>query len=494
MTLSETFQKPTTMLYRNFLAMEAEEVLRSHPADGAVLMAGCDKTTPALLMGAASMNLPAIVLPAGPMLRGDWAGATLGSGSDVWKYWAELRAGNLTEREWCEIEQGIARSPGHCMTMGTASTMTSAAEALGMTLPGAASIPAADSRHGAMAAETGRRIVDMVWEDLRPSELLTAGAFRNAVISVLALGGSTNATIHLIAMARRAGVPLTLDDFDVLARVTPLLANIRPSGQSLMEDFYYAGGLPAVVRTLGENGMLNRDAITVNGHTLWENCESASNWNSEVIRPIEKPLAAHGGIVVLRGNLAPTGAVLKPSAASPQLMRHRGRAVVFENIEHYKARINDPDLDVDASCVLVLKGCGPRGYPGMAEVGNMGLPPKVLKTGVTDMVRISDARMSGTAYGTAILHVSPEAAAGGPLALVQDGDMIELDVEARRLHLDVSDTVLTARREAWRKPASVLPPGGYAQLYIDHVQQADQGADLDFLVGCRGHAVPRESH
>jgi dihydroxyacid dehydratase/phosphogluconate dehydratase len=336
--------------------------------------------------------------------------------------------------------------------------------------------------------------VRLVEQDVRMSQILTRAAFENAIRVNGAVGGSTNAVLHLLAIAGRVGVPLTLEDWDVLGRSVPTIVDLMPSGRFLMEDFYYAGGLPAVVRVLGENGLIDRDAITVNGHTLWENCETASNWNAEVIRPIDKPLASHGGIVVLRGNLAPSGAVLKPSAASPHLMRHRGRAVVFESIEHYKARISDPALDVDADCVLVLKGCGPKGYPGMAEVGNMGLPPKVLKTGVTDMVRISDARMSGTAYGTAVLHVSPEAAAGGPLALVQDGDMIELDVEARRLHLDVSEEVLAARRAAWHVPQPALPPGGYAQLYVDHVQQADRGADLDFLVGCRGHAVPRESH
>jgi dihydroxy-acid dehydratase len=485
MTLSETFQKPTTMLYRNFLAMEAEEVLRSHPADGAVLMAGCDKTTPALLMGAASMNLPAIVLPAGPMLRGDWAGAALGSGSDVWKYWAELRAGNLTEREWCEIEQGIARSPGHCMTMGTASTMTSAAEALGMTLPGAASIPAADSRHGAMAAETGRRIVDMVWEDLRPSELLTAGAFRNAVISVLALGGSTNATIHLIAMARRAGVPLTLDDFDVLARVTPLLANIRPSGQYLMEDFYYAGGLRALLAQLGDR--LELAALTANGRTLGENLAGARVFHPDVIRSIETALVGSDTLAVLRGNLAPDGAVIKPPAAEPRLHRHRGRAVVFADYEDMAARIDRPDLPVDENSVLVLKHAGPLGAPGMPEWGQLPIPKKLLERGIRDLVRISDARMSGTSYGACVLHVAPESAIGGPLAFVEDGDIIELDVPSRQLTLHVADSELERRREAWRPPAPKYARG-YGALYLRHMTQANEGCDFDILA--RGAETP----
>jgi dihydroxy-acid dehydratase len=485
MTLSETFQKPTTMLYRNFLAMEAEEVLRSHPADGAVLMAGCDKTTPALLMGATSMNLPAIVLPAGPMLRGDWAGAMLGSGSDAWKYWAELRAGNLTEREWCEIEQGIARSPGHCMTMGTASTMTSAAEALGMTLPGAASIPAADSRHAAMAAETGRRIVDMVWEDVRPSELLTAGAFRNAVITVLALGGSTNATIHLIAMARRAGVPLTLDDFDELARSTPLLANIRPSGRYLMEDFYYAGGLRALLAQLGDR--LDLEALTANGRTLGENLTGARVFHPDVIRSVETALVGSDTLAVLRGNLAPDGAVIKPPAADARLHRHRGRAVVFADYEDMAARIDRPDLPVDENSVLVLKHAGPLGAPGMPEWGQLPIPKKLLERGIRDLVRISDARMSGTSYGACVLHVAPESAIGGPLALVEDGDMIELDVPARQLTLHVADAELGRRREAWRPP----PPKyvrGYGALYLRHMTQANEGCDFDILA--RGADTP----
>jgi dihydroxy-acid dehydratase len=494
MSLGETSVRPTAMLFRNLASMDVEESIRANPIDGVVLLCGCDKTTPSLIMGAASCDLPALVVSGGTMLNGKFRGADIGSGTDVWRFSEEVKAGVMSLTEFMQAESCMSRSWGTCNVMGTASTMAAMTEALGLSLPNNAAIPAADSRRLAHAQLAGRRIVALVENDVRMSQILTRAAFENAIRVNGAIGGSTNAVLHLLAIAGRVGVPLTLDDWDALGRNVPTFVDLMPSGRFMMEDFYYAGGLPAVIRALGENGLLNRDVLTVNGHTLWDNCETASNWNPEVIRPIDRPLAAHGGIAVLRGNLAPSGAVLKPSAASPHLMRHRGRAVVFESIEHYKARINDPALDVDADCVLVLKGCGPKGYPGMAEVGNMGLPTKVLKTGVTDMVRISDARMSGTAYGTAVLHVSPEAAAGGPLALVQDGDMIELDVEARRLHLDVSDQVLVVRREAWRKPEPVLPPGGYARLYIDHVQQADQGADLDFLVGCRGHAVPRESH
>jgi len=494
MSLGETSVRPTAMLFRNLASMDVEESIRANPIDGVVLLCGCDKTTPSLIMGAASCDLPALVVSGGTMLNGKFRGADIGSGTDVWRFSEEVKAGAMSLKEFMQAESCMSRSWGTCNVMGTASTMAAMTEALGLSLPNNAAIPAADSRRLAHAQLAGRRIVALVEGDVRMSQILTRPAFENAIRVNGAIGGSTNAVLHLLAIAGRVGVPLTLDDWDVLGRNVPTFVDLMPSGRFLMEDFFYAGGLPAVIRALGENGLLNRDVLTVNGHTLWENCETASNWNPEVIRPIDRPLAAHGGIAVLRGNLAPSGAVLKPSAASPHLMRHRGRAVVFESIEHYKARINDPALDVDANCVLVLKGCGPKGYPGMAEVGNMGLPTKVLKAGVTDMVRISDARMSGTAYGTAVLHVSPEAAAGGPLALVQDGDMIELDVEARRLHVDVSDEVLASRREAWRKPEPVLPPGGYARLYIDHVQQADQGADFDFLVGCRGHAVPRESH
>ena len=478
MTLAETFQKPTTMLYRNFLAMETEEILRSYPADGAVLMGGCDKTTPALIMGATSMDLPAIYLPAGPMLRGDFRGGTLGSGSDVWRYWTELRAGNITERDWCEMEQGIARSPGHCMTMGTASTMTSAAEALGLTLPGAASIPAADSRHAAMSAATGRRIVEMVWEDLKVSDITNEAAFRNAVTTVLAIGGSTNAIIHLIAMARRAGVALDLDDFDAVARRTPLLANIRPSGQYLMEDFFYAGGLRAVLSNLED--LIDRRALTANGRTLGENVEGARVYNPEVIRTRDRALVAADTLAVLRGNLAPDGAVIKPPAADPRLHRHTGPAVVFADYNDLAQRIDAPDLPVDESSVLVLKHAGPIGAPGMPEWGQLPIPKKLAERGVRDMVRISDARMSGTSYGACVLHVAPESYIGGPLALVRDGDLIELDVPARRLVLRVSDEELARRRAAWQPPP-VKYHRGYGALCAGHMTQANEGCDFDFL-------------
>ena len=478
MTLSEPFQKPTTMLYRNFLAMETEELLRSYPADGAVLMGGCDKTTPALIMGATSMNLPALFMPAGPMLRGNWGGATLGSGSDVWKYWAELRAGNITEQDWQEIEQGIARSPGHCMTMGTASTMTSAAEALGLTLPGAASIPAADSRHAVMAAATGKRIVAMVWEDLKISDLLTEASFRNAVTTVLAIGGSTNASIHLIAMAHRAGLRLDLDDFDALARKTPLLANIQPSGTYLMEDFYYAGGLRALLHNLRD--LIDPRARTVNGRTLGENITGAKVFNDDVIRARDRALVACDTLAVLRGNLAPDGAVIKPPAAETRLHRHAGKAVVFSDYNDMAARVDDPDLPVDEQSVLVLKNAGPLGAPGMPEWGQLPIPKKLLAKGVRDMVRISDARMSGTAYGACVLHVAPESYVGGPLALVEDGDIIELDVPGRTLRLKVSDEELARRRAAWRPPAPRYLRG-YGALCARHITQANQGCDFDFL-------------
>ena len=480
MTLSEPFQKPTTMMYRNFLAMEAEEALRSYPADGAVLMGGCDKTTPALLMGAISMNLPAIFMPAGPMLRGSWRGNALGSGSDVWKYWAELRAGTITSEDWGEIEQGIARSPGHCMTMGTASTMTSAAEALGMTLPGAASIPAADSRHAVMATRTGKRIVDMVWDDLKPSDLITEDSIHNAVSAVLAIGGSTNAVVHLIALARRAGLKLDMAAFDQLARETPLLANIRPSGAYLMEDFFYAGGLPAVLKQLAIGGRLKTGAGTANGATIGENVERAAIYNEDVIRPLNNPLVASDSLAVLRGNLAPDGAIIKPPAAETHLHKHAGKAVVFEDYSDMAARIDDPDLDVDENSVLVLKNAGPIGAPGMPEWGQLPIPKKVLAKGVRDMVRVSDARMSGTSYGACVLHVAPESFIGGPLALVRDGDVIELDIPGRRLSMQVSDEELERRRAAWKRP----PPRygrGYGRLFSEHVSQANEGCDFDFL-------------
>jgi dihydroxy-acid dehydratase len=484
MSLAEPFQKPTTMLYRNFLAMETEELLRSYPADGAVLMGGCDKTTPALIMGATSMNLPAIYMPAGPMLRGNWRDTTLGSGSDTWKYWAELRAGNISEAEWQEIEQGISRSAGHCMTMGTASTMTSAAEALGFTLPGAASIPAPDSRHAAMAVQTGARIVEMVWDDLKPSDFLTAKSFDNAVTTALAIGGSTNAVVHLIAMARRAGVALDLDRFDALARQTPLIANIRPSGKYLMEDFYYAGGLRALLERLGDR--LHRDSLTVNGKMLGENIAGAKVFNDDVILPLDAPLVARDSLAVLRGNLAPDGAVIKPPAAEPRLHRHSGKAIVFADYNDMARRIDDPSLEVDENSVLVLKNAGPLGAPGMPEWGQLPIPKKLLQKGVRDMLRISDARMSGTSYGACVLHVAPESYVGGPLALVHDGDTIEIDIPARGLTLHVSDDELARRRASWRTP----PPRfmrGFGAIFAQHTRQANEGCDFDVLE--RGEAT-----
>ncbi|MDU1665704.1 MAG: L-arabinonate dehydratase [Bradyrhizobium sp.] len=493
LSLSESLLKPTTMLYRNMLAMDVEELLRSHPVDGVVLMGGCDKTTPALLLGATSMNLPAIYLPAGPMLRGNWKGKTLGSGSDAWKYWDERRAGTLSDADWSAMEAGIARSHGTCMTMGTASTMTAIAEAIGMTLPGASSIPAADAEHIRMSSECGRRIVEMVWEDLTPAKIQSRQAFENAIRTLAAIGGSTNAVVHLLAIAGRVGVELTLDDFDRLCRDVHCLVDLMPSGRFLMEDFYYAGGLPAVLRALGERGLLHKDARTVNGKTLWDNVADAPNYNAEVITPFETPFKSEAGIAILTGNLAPNGAVIKPSAASPELMNHTGRAVVFESVEEMHDAVDDDTLDIDASCIMVLKNCGPKGYPGMAEVGNMPLPAKLLREGVRDMIRISDARMSGTAYGTVVLHVAPEATVGGPLALVKNGDMITLDVAARRLHLHVSDEELATRRAAWTPPKPHASRG-YQKLYIDHVLQADRGVDFDFLVGRTGSPVPRDNH
>jgi dihydroxy-acid dehydratase len=485
--LAEPFQKPSTMMYRNLLAMETEELLRSYPADGAVLMGGCDKTTPALIMGAISMGLPFIFLPAGPMLRGNWRGQPLGSGSDVWKYWAELRAGNIDEPAWNEIEDGIARSAGHCMTMGTASTMTSAAEAIGLTLPGAASIPASDSNHGRMASLSGRRIVQMVWEDLTPAKILNEAAFDNAVTTVLALGGSTNAIIHLIAMARRAGVMLDLDRFDTISARTPLVADIRPAGRFLMEDFYYAGGLRAVLERLGP--LIERSALTVNGRTLGENISGCTVYSDEVIRPLDRPLVASGSLAVLRGNLAPDGAVIKPAAADPKLLKHTGPALVFENYNDMMARIDDPALDVSADSVLVLRCAGPRGAPGMPEWGQLPIPKKLLRQGVRDMVRISDARMSGTSYGACVLHVAPESWVGGPLALIRTGDRVTLDVPERRLDLMVSEAELGERRSRWQRPAPRFERG-YGQLYSSHVGQAHEGCDFDFLAGTRPTADP----
>lgn len=479
-SLSENFQKPTTMMYRNLLALETEELLRSYPADGVVLMGGCDKTSPALMMGAISMNLPTIFMPAGPMLRGDWRGNVLGSGTDVWKYWAELRAGNITQDDFNSIESGVARSHGTCMTMGTASTMTGAIDALGFTLPGASSIPAADSRHAQMATLCGRRIVDMVWEDLKPSELLSKESVDNAVTTVLAMGGSTNAVIHLIAMVRRAGLELTIDRFDELSRRVPVLANLQPAGKFLMEDFYYAGGLLGLMRELRPH--LYLQTKTLLGSTLGEELEKAVVFNADVIRPLDKPVAPSGGLVILRGNLAPNGAVLKPASAEPRLHETRGRAVVFDSYDEMLQRIDDPALPVDASSVLVLRNAGPKGGPGMPEWGQLPIPKKLLEAGVRDMLRISDGRMSGTSYGACVLHVAPEAFVGGPLSLVKDGDEIELSVADRQLTLHVTEAELDARRAA-RRTAPERYVRGYGRLFMQHINQADQGCDFDFLEG-----------
>ena len=490
MSLGETQLRPTAMLFRNLASMDVEESIRGNPIDGVVLLMGCDKTTPALLMGAASCGLPTIGLSGGPMLNGKFRGKDIGSGTGVWQMSEMIRAGQMSQAEFTEAESCMNRSKGHCMTMGTASTMASMVEALGMSLPENAAIPAPDTRRNRLAQLTGRRIVQMVEEDLGMAKILTRDAFENAIRVNAAIGGSTNAVVHLLAIAGRIGIELNLDDFDRLASNLPCLVDLQPSGQYLMEDFYYAGGLPAVMREIQD--MLHGDALTVNGKTIAENIKDAPCYNREVIRPLAKPFKTHAGIAILRGNLAPNGAVIKPSAASANLLKHRGRALVFETIEDLHARIDDPELDVDENCVMVLKNCGPRGYPGMAEVGNMPLPRKVLQKGFVDMVRISDARMSGTAYGTVVLHVSPEAALGGPLALVRDGDMIELNVADRWLHLDISDDELQRRKAEWVAPQP--PSRGYARLYVDHVQQAHLGADLDFLVGASGASVPRDSH
>jgi len=476
-SLSEPFVKPTTMLYRNFLAMETEELLRSHPIDGAVLMGGCDKTTPGLIMGAVSMDLPAIFVPAGPMLRGNYRGQVLGSGSDSWKYWAELKAGNITVQDWNDIESGIARSPGMCMTMGTASTMTAIVEAMGLSLPGASSIPAPDANHPRMCAASGRRLVEMVWEDLKPSDILSAAAVDNGIRCHLAMGGSTNAMIHVVAMARRAGIPLTLQRFDELARQIPVLANVRPSGQYLMEDFYYAGGIRALLAVLKDELDLSRP--TVNGHTLGENIKGAESHTADVIRGLDNPVAKEA-TAILYGNLAPDGAVMKPSAADPRFLKHRGPALAFENYDHMVELIDRDDLDVTADSILVLKNAGPVGA-GMPEWGMLPVPKKLLKQGVRDMMRLSDARMSGTSYGACILHVSPEAAVGGTLALVRTGDPIEVDVAARRLDLLVDEGELARRRAEWKPKAP--PARGYGRMFAAHVQQAHEGCDFDFLLG-----------
>ena len=480
MAVGEQMTKPTSMLYRNFLAMEVEEQIRCNPVDGVVLMGGCDKTVPGLLMGAASANLPAIFMPAGPMLRGHWREHSLGSGSDVWKFWAEKRAGNLSEESWREIEDGIARSAGTCMTMGTASTMAAAAEALGMLLPGASSIPAVDSRHAQMASLCGRRVVEMVWSDLKPSAIMTTAAFENAVTVAMSLGGSTNAIIHLIAMAGRSGAGLNLERFDELSRRTPLTANLRPSGKYLMEDFFYAGGLRAHMERLRDR--LNLDCITVNGKSLGDNIAGAEVFNDDVILPRERALQAEGGVAVLRGNLCPDGAVIKTSAALPHLLKHRGPAVVFEDYNDMAARIDDPALAVTRDSVLVLKNAGPLGGPGMPEWGQLPIPKKLLQEGVRDMLRISDARMSGTSYGACVLHVAPESYVGGPLAFVREGDIIELDAAARRLTLHVAEDELARRQAAWVKPKAKYPRG-YGVIYSANVTQANRGCDFEFLEG-----------
>jgi len=486
MSLGETLLRPTAMLYRNLASMDVEESIR-----GVVLLMGCDKTTPSLVMGAASVDLPTVGVSGGPMLSGKWRGQELGSGTGVWSMSEQVRAGTLKLADFFEAESCMHRSHGHCMTMGTASTMASMVEALGIGLPGNAAYPAVDGRRNVLARMAGRRAVEMVHEDLTLSKILTREAFENAIKTLAAIGGSTNAVIHLIAMAGRIGVKLTVDDFDRLASELPCLVNLQPSGKFLMEDFCYAGGLPVVMKEIAQH--LHLDAITANGQTIGTNIADAQNYNPEVIKPLNAPFKDKAGIAVLRGNLSPRGAVIKPSAATPALMVHTGRAVVFENIEDFHARIDDDSLDIDETCVMVLKNCGPKGYPGMAEVGNMPLPPKVLKKGITDMVRISDARMSGTAYGTVVLHTAPEAAAGGPLAVVQNGDMIELNVPERRLQLLISDEELARRLSLWTAPPPPLS-SGYWKLYVDHVLQADQGVDLDFLVGKRGSFVPRDNH
>ncbi|MGC1911975.1 MAG: IlvD/Edd family dehydratase [Candidatus Acidiferrales bacterium] len=492
MSLGEALLRPTAMLFRNLASMDVEESIRGNPIDGVVLLMGCDKTTPSLLMGAASCGLPTIGLSGGPMLSGKFHGHDIGSGTGLWQLSEKVRSGEMKIEEMFEAESCMHRSKGHCMTMGTASTMACMVESLGMSLPDNAAIPAVDARRHTLAQLTGRRIVQMVHDDLRISQILTRPAFENAIRANAAIGGSTNAVIHLIAIAGRIGVPLALDDWDRIGSALPCLVNLQPSGKYLMEDFYYAGGLPAVLRELSQAGVLDRDALTANGRSIGENVADAPCWNRDVIHEFTNPFKQNAGIAVLRGNLAPDGAVVKPSAASPHLLQHRGRAVVFESIEDFHARIDDESLDIDESCIMVLKNCGPRGYPGMPETGNMPLPPKVLRKGITDMVRISDARMSGTAYGTVVLHASPEAAAGGTLALVRSGDMITLDVPNRIVRLEIDEKELTARRAQWMPPP--VPARGWVRLYVQHVLQAHQGADLDFLVGASGTPVARDSH
>ncbi|KGH26094.1 IlvD/Edd family dehydratase [Comamonas testosteroni] len=493
LSLGETMMRPTAMLYRNLASMDVEEAVRANPLDGVVLLMGCDKTTPALLMGAASVNLPTIGVSGGPMLRGYYEGRMVGSGTNTISMSEQLRAGSITLDQFHEAEAAMNRSHGHCMTMGTASTMACLVEALGVGMPGNAAIPAVDARRNVLAREAGRRIVTMVHEDVTLDRLLTREAFENAIRTTAAIGGSTNAVVHLLALARRVGVPLTLDDWDYLGRDVHCLVNLMPSGQYLMEDFFEAGGLPAVLQQLHQRGLLHGDAPTANGKTQAENIGNATNWRPEVIHSLDEPFKSDAGMAVLRGNLAPNGAIIKPSAASPHLLRHTGRAVVFPSIEDLHARINDESLEIDENSIMVLQNCGPKGYPGMAEVGNMPLPPKLLRKGITDLIRISDARMSGTAYGTVVLHVSPEASIGGPLALVHTGDLVRLDVPERALELLVDEDELARRRAAWKAPEPHADRG-YVKLYLDHVTQAHEGADLDFLVGCSGARVPRDNH
>ncbi|MDF9797582.1 L-arabonate dehydrase [Catalinimonas alkaloidigena] len=491
MSLGETLLKPTAMLFRNLASMDAEESIRGNPMDGVILLAGCDKTTPSILMGAASVDLPSIVISGGPMLNGKYKGQDIGSGTSVWRFTDDVRAGRITQEEYYYAESCMSRSRGHCMTMGTASTMASMVEALGMGMPNNAAIPAVDARRKVLAHMAGSRIVEMVKEDVKISDILTRKAFENAIVTNAAIGGSTNAIVHLLAIAGRVGVDLNLDDFDKLGHDVPLLLNLMPSGKYLMEDFYYAGGLPAIIKELGD--LIHKDALTVNGKTIGENTKEAPCYDREVIATLDTPLKERSGIAVLKGNLSEHGAVIKPSAATPKLMKHRGKAVVFEDIEDYHARVDDPDLEIDENSIMVLKEVGPRGYPGMPEVGNMGLPKKLLEKGIDDLVRISDGRMSGTAFGTVVLHVSPESAIGGTLALVQNGDYIEIDVEARKLHLEVSDEELGKRKANW-KAVNLGYDRGYAQLYINHVQQSHLGADFDFLRGKSGSEVKRDSH
>jgi dihydroxy-acid dehydratase len=491
MSLGEPVMRPTTMLFRNLMAMDVEESIRANPFDGVVLLCGCDKTTPAQIMGACSVDIPSMVITGGPMLNGKFRGKDIGSGTDVWRFTAELRAGRMTPEDYQDAEACMSRSKGHCMTMGTASTMASVSEALGLQPPGGAAIPAVDSRRYALAEYAGSRMVEMVEEDLTISKVLTRDAFENAIKVNAAIGGSTNAIIHLLAIAGRLGVQLRLEDFDDLIRDIPFLVNLQPSGEYLMEDFYYAGGLPVVMKELGE--MLNTDAVTVTGRTVAENVAKAENFNEDVIKPKSAPINVGAGTAILRGNLCPQGAVIKQSAADPKLMQHKGRAVVFEDIDDLNARLDLPETNIDETCVMVLKNAGPRGYPGMPELGNLPLPKNLLEKGVEDIVRISDARMSGTCFGTIVLHIAPESAVGGPLAMVQNGDMIELDVANRRLHLDVSDEELKRRSEAWTAPEPATDRG-YAKMYVDHVLQADEGVDLDFLRGGSGSTAPRQSH